>query len=115
MQGPWLALVVAAIALLALAIWSSLGAGAGRKAAAAIVEAQRHISAIQEAHVPIDYDALRTIEADLLAAQTAFNKSRFEEAIVIALRASQAAQDLLRQSRSSQPQQEALQSDTSVP
>jgi len=103
--GPWPAIIVAAIALLTLAVWSSLGAGAGRKAASAIVEAQRHISAIQEAHVPIDYAALRTIEADLLAAQNAFNQSQYDEAAVTALRASQAAQDLLRQSQKPQPQQ----------
>ena len=103
--GPWLAIIIAAIALISLAVWSSLGAGAGRRAAAAIVEAQRHISAVQEAHVPIDYATLRTIEADLLSAQNAFNKSHYEDATVIALRASQAAQELLRQSRASQPHQ----------
>lgn len=103
--GPWPAIIVAAIALLTLAVWSSLGAGAGRKAAAAIIEAQRHISTIQEAHVPIDHAALRPIEDELLAAQNAFNQSHFDEATVIALRASQTAQDLLRQSQTSQPRQ----------
>ncbi len=103
--GPWPAIIIAALALITLAVWSSLGAGAGRKAAAAIVEAQRHIAAVQEARVPIDYAVLRTIEADLLTAQNAFNTSHYEEATVTALRASQAAQDLLRASQVAQPHQ----------
>lgn len=101
--GPWPAIIIAALALVTLAVWSSLGAGAGRRAATAIVEAQRHISAVQEAHVPIDYAALRAIEADLLEAQTTFNKSHYDEAAIIALRASNAAQELLRQSQKPQP------------
>ena len=93
--GPYLGIIGAAGALIALALWLSLGASAGRDAASAILQAQRDISAVQEVHVEVDPAALRVVEADLLTATTAFNHSQYETATEVALRASRTAQELL--------------------
>lgn len=93
--SPWLGIIGGAIALVTLAIWLSRGAGVGRDAAEAILQAQRDISAVQEVHVDVDPAALRRAEADLLTATTAFNQSEYETASEFALRASHTAQDLL--------------------
>jgi hypothetical protein len=93
--SPWLGIIACAMALVTLAIWSSRGASAGRDAAAAILQAQRDISAVQEIHVDVDPTALRGAEADLLTATTAFNQSEYVTASEFALRASRTARDLL--------------------
>lgn len=59
------------------------------------MQAQHEISAVHESHSEVDHDALRTAEADLLTAQTAFNKEQFTIAIEAAERASKTAQSLL--------------------
>ncbi len=98
--SPWLGIIGAAGTLIALAIWTFLGAGSGRDATSAILQAQRDISAVQEVHVEVDPAALRGAEADLLTATTAFNQAEYETASEFALRASRAAQELLGSRRS---------------
>jgi hypothetical protein len=93
--GPWLGIIAGAMALITLAIWSSCGAGTGRDAASAILQAQHDISPVQEVHVDVEPAALRGAEADLLMATTVFNQSAYETASEFMLSASRAAQDLL--------------------
>lgn len=96
LSGPWPGIVAAAIALIFIIIWSSYGSGDERQAMSAILEAQRHIAAVQDARAAREEPAvLRAAEADLLTAQTAFNQSQFDVAVEAALRASQTAQHLL--------------------
>ena len=89
--SPWFGIIAGAMALVALAIWSSRGASAGRDAASAILQAQRDISAVQGLHVDVDPPALRGAEADLLTATTAFTQSEYVTASEFALRASRTA------------------------
>ena len=93
--GQWFSLSAAALLLIGLAVWTSRGASAGRDAGAAIVQAQRDISAVQEVHVEVDPAELRAAEADLLTATTAFNRAEYTTASEFAQRASQAAQEML--------------------
>lgn len=98
--GQWFSIIAAVLALLALAVWTSRGASAGRDAGAAIVQAQRDLGAVQEAQVEVDQAALRTAEADLLTATTAFNRAEYTTASEFAQRASRAARELLASTRS---------------
>ena len=91
----WLWLILAAVALVMAAVMLIFRADAGQQAVSAILQAQRDIAAIQEVHVEVDPAALRAAEADLFAAHAAFNEERYEAALDAALRASQAAQQLL--------------------
>jgi hypothetical protein len=103
LSGPWPGIIAAAIVLIFITIWSSYGSGDERQARSAILEAQRHISAVQDAHAAAEEPAvLRAAEADLLTAQTAFNQSQFDVAVETALRASQTAQGLLTSHQASQ-------------
>ena len=92
---PWLWPILAAVALVVAAVMLILGGDAERQAVSAILQAQRDIAAIQEVHVEVDPAALRAAEADLFAAYAAFNEERYEAARDAALRASQAAQQML--------------------
>ena len=95
-RGPWIGVIAGAAVLIIIIIWSSWGSGTGRQAAAAIIQAQRDIAAVQEIHsAELDQDALRAAEADLLAANTAFGEAQFKSALDAAQRASRAAQQLL--------------------
>jgi hypothetical protein len=98
--SPWLGIIAGAGGLVILAIWSSRGAGDGQDAIAALLRAQRDISAVQEVHVEVDPAALRGAEADLLTATTAFSESEYKTASEFAHRASRAAQELLASRRS---------------
>ncbi|MBM4257388.1 MAG: hypothetical protein FJ147_16025 [Deltaproteobacteria bacterium] len=94
--SQWAGLIGAVILLLLTAMWSSRGVNAERQAREAILEAQRHIGAVQDAHAANEEPAtLRHAEDDLLVAQTAFNKARFDESVEAGRRASQIAQELL--------------------
>ena len=105
--GPWPGIVAAVIVLLAIALWVSRGVSTERQAMTTIIEAQRHISAVQDAHASAaEPETLRAAEDDLLLAQTAFNKSQFEAALEAARRASQTAQDLLAKHREAQIQRQ---------
>jgi sensor domain CHASE-containing protein len=103
-RSSWIGIIAGVIVLLAIVIWSSWGSGDERQAASAIMQAQRNISAADESHVEIDRDALRTAEAELLTAQTAFNQKQFKIAAKAAHRASRTAQDLLANPRIEQSQ-----------
>jgi hypothetical protein len=91
----WLSILAGVVLLITLAVWTARGASAGRNAAAAIVQAQRDISAVQEAHVEVDPAALRAAEADLLTTTTAFNRAKYTTASAFVQHASQAAQERL--------------------
>ena len=102
--GPWPGVIAAVAVLITVAIWSSCGVSIERQAMSAILEAQRHIAAVQDAHAAVEEPAmLRAAEDDLLVAQTAFNRLQFEAALETARRASQTAQDLLTKKGSTQP------------
>ena len=94
-RSPWIGVIAGAVVLIAIIIWSSWGSGIERQARSAILQAQRNISAVDDAHVEVDREVLHTAEADLLRAQTAFNHKQFAVALEAAQRASQAAQGLL--------------------
>lgn len=103
LSGPWPGVIAAAIILIGITLWATRGSGDERQAMSAILEAQRHIAAVQDAHAAVAEPAtLRMAEDDLLVAQTAFNKSQFDAAVEAAQRASQAAQALLASSPSPQ-------------
>jgi hypothetical protein len=105
--SPWLGIFAAVILLLVIAMWTSQGVSTEREAREALLEAQRHIAAVQDAHAAAAEPAtLRTAEGDLLVAQTAFNKLQFEAALEAARRASQTAQDLLAKHQAVQPPQQ---------
>jgi hypothetical protein len=102
--GPWPGVIAAVAVLITIALWSSCGVSIERQAMSAILEAQRHIAAVQDAHAAAEEPAtLREAEDDLLVAQTAFNQLQFEAALEAAHRASQTAQDLLAKKGSPQP------------
>ena len=94
-RSSWMGVIAGAIVLLTIIIWASWGSGAERQAASAIMQAQRDISAVEDAHLEVDREVLHTAEADLLAANTAFGHAQFEVALEAAQRASRASQDLL--------------------
>ena len=101
--GPWLGVIAAAFVLIGITIWVSHGSGDERQAMSAILEAQRYIAAVQDAHAAAAEPAtLRMAEDDLLVAQTAFNQSQYTVAIEAAQRASQTAQALLASHQASQ-------------
>jgi hypothetical protein len=105
--SPWPGIIAAVLLLFIIAAWASLGVSTERQAMTMIIEAQRHISAVQDAHAAAAEPAtLRAAEDDLLVAQTAFNKSQFEAALEAARRASQTAQGLLAKHRAAQPRQQ---------
>jgi hypothetical protein len=102
--GPWPGVIAAVAVLITVALWSSRGVSIERQAMSAILEAQRHIAAVQDAHAAAEEPAtLRAAEDDLLVAQTAFNQLQFEAALEAARRAGQTAQDLLTKKDSPQP------------
>lgn len=92
---PWLWPTPAAVALVMAAVMLIFSGDAEQRAVSAILQAQREIAALQEAHMEVDPAALRAAEADLFAAHAAFNEERYEAARDAALKASQAAQKLL--------------------
>jgi|GEM_PF-5318561 len=102
-RSPWIGVIAGAIVLLAIIIWSSWGSGIERQAASAILQAQRNISAVDDANIEVDREVLHAAEADLLRAQTAFNHKQFAVALEAAQRASQASQGLLANRSSSSP------------
>ena len=102
--GPWPGVIAAVAVLITVALWSSSGVSIERQAMSAILEAQRHLAAVQDAHAAAEEPAtLRAAEDDLLVAQTAFNQLQFEVALEAARRASQTAQELLTKKGSPQP------------
>jgi hypothetical protein len=98
----WLGIIAAVGTLIIMTVWLFSGARSGPEAVAAILQAQRDISAVQEIHVKVDPAALRTAETHLFAAHAAFNAERYEVATEAALRASRAARALLVSGRSLQ-------------
>src|SRR5215470_1106327 len=99
----WLWPILAAVVLVTATVILIVNGDAGQPAVSAILQAQRDLATLQEVHLDVDPAALRAAEADLFAAHAAFNEQRYEVARDAAVRASQAAQELLAERRVAPP------------